>query len=290
MLITRRNLNKSFLAIALQAGLVSIGKAAFAGTPYTLDQHEESTSHYEFEVATIKPAHPAGGYSSGVEIAPDAVVTIGSISLHGLISIAWDVGYWQVDTKDVGWMTKALYDIHAKAPEATAGESYSQRHSWFSIRDPRLREMLQSLLLDRFQLKMHKEERTEPVYLLQRNDRAKLRLTPVDFDKPNAGRRDPSNTFGNVVGRGFSIHDMSMPGLAKTLADLVFHHTVLDKTGLPGSYNFESKTILTDEEFHSQDLNTIFLNALREMGLSTQKIEGTTEFLIVDSASFPSPN
>jgi uncharacterized protein (TIGR03435 family) len=291
MLITRRNLNKGFVAVPLLAGLMSIGKAAFAGAAYTLDQHEEeSTSHYEFEVATIKPANPAGGYSNGVEISPDAVVTIGSVSLHGLISMAWDVGYWQVDTKDIGWMTKALYDIHAKAPEATPGESYSQRHSWFSIRDPRLRKMLQSLLLDRFQLKVHKEERTEPVYLLQRNDREKLKLTPVGIEKPDAEQVNPSNTIGNVVGRGFSIHDMSMPGLAKTLADFVFHRTVLDKTGLPGAYNFESKTTLTDEEFHNQDLNTTFLNAVREMGLSIKKTEGATEFLIVDAATFPSPN
>lgn len=233
---------------------------------------------------------PEGGNPNGVEISTNAVVTIGSVSLHGLICIAWDVGYWQVDTRDVGWMTKSLYNIHAKAPEVTAAESYNQRHSWFTIQDPRLRMMLQSLLLDRFQLKVHKEQREESVYLLQRNDRVKLRLVPSDAGKPGVERRYPSNTFGNVAGRGFCINDMSMPGLAKTLGDIVYHRTVLDKTGLTGSYDFESKTIVTEEGFHNQDLNTTFLNAVKEMGLVTKETAGSTEFLVVESATLPSPN
>src|SRR6185503_15505788 len=53
----------------------------------------------------------------------------------------------------------------------------SLRYSNFGIEDEHLRAMLQALLIERFQLKFHRETRTGDVYLLQRSGK-ELRLRP----------------------------------------------------------------------------------------------------------------
>lgn len=50
------------------------------------------------------------------------------------------------------------------------------------IDDPVLRQMLQALLIDRFQLKVHRESGSGDVYLLKRNDKP-LALKPAKIEE-----------------------------------------------------------------------------------------------------------
>ena len=104
----------------------------------------------EFEVASIKPsvAAPAGTQVHvGVQI-DGAQVHCTYLSLKDYIRIAYQVKDFQVTGPD--WMASERFDIHAKLP---AGADASQ-----------LREMLQTLLEQRFQIKMHRASKEFPVY------------------------------------------------------------------------------------------------------------------------------
>ena len=109
-----------------------------------------------FEVATIKPAEtitPAMIQSGKLHVGMNvdaARVDIGFMSLADLIPIAFKVKPYQVSGPD--WMNVQRFDILAKLPEGATKEQVP--------------EMLQALLAERFQLKVHRENRDQSVYAL----------------------------------------------------------------------------------------------------------------------------
>jgi uncharacterized protein (TIGR03435 family) len=128
-----------------------------------------------FEVASIKPAEPitpamiaAGKLHVGMSV-DGARVDIGYLSLGELIPMAFKVKPYQVSGPD--WLRAQRFDILAKLPEGATKEQVP--------------EMLQALLVERFQLKAHLENRDNPVYaLVVSKGGHKLKESPPDPDVP----------------------------------------------------------------------------------------------------------
>jgi uncharacterized protein (TIGR03435 family) len=144
--------------------------------------------------------------------------------------------------------------------------------------------MLQALLQDRFQLKTHLVVKDGPIHVLERGD-GELSLTPNNHPLRDGGL----GGIGARGGAGYRLLDTSMPQLAAYLSSYVFHETVIDKTGLVGSYNFQSKTVLSDEDWQNLD-PALILPAVKEMGLKLTRSTGQVTTLVIDQASHPSPN
>jgi uncharacterized protein (TIGR03435 family) len=109
-----------------------------------------------FEVASIKPAAPvnvaaieSGTAHIGTKI-DGARVDIGAATLFRLICLAYDVKPYQVTGPE--WLKGATFDLQAKIP---AG-----------VREDKVPEMLQTLLAERFGLKIHHESKDQSVYAL----------------------------------------------------------------------------------------------------------------------------
>ena len=143
--------------LLLAVGLIVAGAAANA--------QSAPTKMPEFEVATIKPISQGGMHMVSVKVSPGGRVVLQTQSLKSMICMAFDVSYWQVS----GGYTELdkKYDVQAKAPELGAADAYNERYTNFGMADERLRQMLQALLIERFQLKFHRETRTGDVYVLQ---------------------------------------------------------------------------------------------------------------------------
>lgn len=238
----------------------------------------------QFEVATIKPIAPEGVHTMGVNVYPGGRVVINTFSLNWLISTAFNLSSWQVSGGD-DWTKKDFYDVQAKPPETSPSSIINVRHTMFGIEDEHLRQMLQALLIDRFQLKFHTETKAGDVYLLEKSGKP-LKLIPTKV----TSSQYPSGEFGGVAGRGISLHDTSMPELAKFMSSTILHRTVLNKTGLEGAFNFESKDILTNSDFQGSDFSSLYLRAIKEMGLKLQPAKGPVETFVIDHAEKPSPN
>ena len=171
-----------------------------------------------FEVASIKPAptptpelRRAGLIHSGVKI-DNARADFGGISLFALMTRAYRVRYYQINGPD--WMSKTLFDILAKLP---AGSSADQ-----------VPEMLQTLLVERFKLTLHRDTKESAVYaLVVGKDGPKLTAKPADYD-PAA-----KNTL-----RPMTLDDFA--AMLSTALD----KPVVDKTELPGEYMLSSAAIL----------------------------------------------
>jgi len=98
------------------------------------------------------PDHPRiGGPFTGVQIYPDRVV-INLLSLKRLICAAFNIELWQIQGGE-GWTENDLFDIEAKPQQTSESNPYSLNHSNVTIGDPRLRQMMQALLTERFQLR-----------------------------------------------------------------------------------------------------------------------------------------
>ena len=153
----------------------------------------------------------------------------------------------------------------------------------------RLRQMLQTLLADRFQLKVHWETKELPVYrLVIGKNGSKLRAVAGD---PPEQEAEPGPARKNVPPK-------SLTGTIPELIDLLalgLDHPVVDHTSLSGKYEYANlkwgqfarqlRSGLTDPEGQS-----IFTAVQQELGLKLEPGKDPIEVLIVDRVRKPTAN
>jgi uncharacterized protein (TIGR03435 family) len=239
-----------------------------------------------FEVATIKPVDTTNGImDAGVKVYPGGRIVLHALPLKTLIVAAYDAGYWQLAGGE-DWMEKNVYDIEAK-PAALSG-TYSLRHSRIWIGDERVRQMLQTLLTERFQLRVHRETKTGPVYLLELSGKKPL-LHPTKYteDQPVMGAPGFSGEIEHVGGHWF-LFNTSMPQLAKFASNFVLHKPVIDRTGLGGSFDYRDPDVRIDQG--NGDFEGAFTVFIRDIGLKFRSSTGPVETFVIEHAEKPSAN
>lgn len=228
---------------------------------------------------------PGATHRTGAEIYPSGRVVIPTSSLKGLIATAFDLPFSQISGAEE-WIGKEQFDVLAKAPEDS--KPYDVRHTWFRLEDPRLRQMLQSLLMDRFQLKVHRETKTGRVYLLIKSGKT----IPL---KPSAVPLAPaSEGFGSIgeAGDTWVLANTTMRELANFVGDFYLNCPVLDQTSLPGAYDYRWKMLLTNPDQPDPQLGRReeLMQFIRVMGLKLIPSTGSIETLVIDHAEQPSEN
>src|SRR5438067_11004728 len=146
---------------------------------------QSATPRPEFEVASIKPspaAAPGGHVDVGVHV-DGAQVRCTWFSLTDYIGMAYEVKHYQISGPP--WLASARFDISAKVP---SGE---REH---------IRLMLQSLLADRFQMKMHREKKDFPVYALTVT-KSGIKMKALPAEEAGSARAEASGE-ANVAATG----------------------------------------------------------------------------------------
>jgi uncharacterized protein (TIGR03435 family) len=209
---------------------------------------QSSQQRAAFEVASIKPGDPAN-YRFVIGVQPGGRLVVNGATLQALIAYAYAVRNFQI-IGGPNWMTTDRWDIEARAEEGTVapltGPPDPNRPSPVGIR-------LQSLLEDRFHLKLHSDTRELPVFeLSQAKGGSKLKLsddqTPLKPPEPGSGPRPPQagapmprGSMSMMLGGGeLEARAMPVTTLASSLAQIV-GRTVIDKTELQGLYDFKLK-------------------------------------------------
>lgn len=213
-----------------------------------------------FEAATIKPSKPEIGHS-GSHSRPGRLVMDGQ-TLKSLICIAYNVKDFQV-SGGPKWITEDRYDINAKAEGAANGDQ--------------LRQMLQTLLADGFQLVFHHEQKILPSFAMVPL-KSGLKVQPVEGT-------DGSHSSGS---RGtLTVTGMSMAKFADSLTRQL-GAPVTDQTGSPGAYNFKLEWSTDGDK---DDLQSAFLSALQtQLGVKLESRKLPVDTLVVDRAEKPSEN
>jgi uncharacterized protein (TIGR03435 family) len=197
-------------------------------------------------------------------------------TLKQLVLAAYQLMDFQV-TGGPDWVEFDGFDIDAKGanPKATQEQ---------------FRQMIQTLMADRFQLKFHFANKEMPVYaLVVAGNRPKL--VEAKGDSPEVGMRN---------GRGL------MTGVKATMAMLAsalsrpLQRIVIDETGLKGGYTFKLQFVPEEnptrpggdgaEPSTAIDGPTLFRPLREQLGLALKPSKGPVEVLVIDRAEKPTPN
>jgi uncharacterized protein (TIGR03435 family) len=227
----------------------------------------------QFEVVSIKPSN-APDLRKSIRGMPGGGFQAVNYSLRDLIQLGWNVRSFQI-SGGPGWLGSARYDVETRtAIPFNVFEPDGQRQ--FQL-------MVQSLLADRFQLALHRDQKEMRVYLLV----------------PAGNGVTPKRT-GDAVDRETSMHDgkgflaatkIDMPMLARDLSGEV-GIPVLDRSNLSGVYDIRLEWN-PDEDTSEPAADTkasIFTALQEQLGLKLETGRAPVDVLIVDHAEKASPN
>lgn len=239
-----------------------------------------------FEVASIKPSD--GHLGIDMKTYPMRLSAT-ACSLSQLIEAAWSVEQWQL-ADGPAWLNSDRFDIEARTSEDLSGET--DRVQALGRPAPRkMMLMLQTLLAERFNLKVHTDTRQDNVFALvvarggpklqsaQETSRSFISTGRGGFDRPDY---DPATAPIIMTG-----HNASMEQLAKYLEGNM-RRPVLNQTGIQGNYDF--RVDYAPENSPAQNPPP-FLTAFQDAtGLKLNATKGPVGFLVVDHADKPSAN
>lgn len=251
------------------AGAVSL---MISTSPAVLGQSAQSPA---FEVASVKP-HQSGWPRVSISTSGPRL-NANAASLAILIMYAYDLKSYQVPrTPPLLALGDEFYDIEAKA-EGEAAPTRAQ-----------FGQMLQSLLTDRFKLKVHRERREMPVYALV------VGKNGPKF-KESAPDASPDTHYAAGDGRNYEITmpKARMESLLGAIENSLTDRPVLDKTGLTGTYNIKmTYTPATKANLETPDLSdiSIFAAVEQQLGLKLEAQKAMIEVLVVDHIEKPSVN
>lgn len=233
-----------------------------------------------FEVASVKPTPPETRIIGDLVSNPGGRVLGTRCNLELLLEEALSVERFQI-ARGPGWVNSDFFDIDARPP---ASAESSQRSAKRARLNDEQKQMLLALLVERFQLKYHRETRQGPVYFLVRTNK-KLKLEEAkdkdDGAKPWVG--SPNN--GMIRGDGIAGKSISMTGMASRLSGYL-ERPVIDHTGLEGDFDFKFEHV-PDE--HPDVVSSILLS-VQQLGLKLESGKGPVETIVIDRAEKPSWN
>jgi uncharacterized protein (TIGR03435 family) len=193
----------------------------------------------EFEVADIRPSSPDAN-PGGQGLLPGGRIELRGYPLKILIQIAWDIN--NPDEFLAGapkFLDTAKFDVIAKASTISNGPEGNQQ-----IDIDAVRLMFRALLVDRFKMKVHYEDRPVAGYVLTA---VKPKLQKADpsnrtgcHEGPGADGKDP-RIANPILSRLLTCQNMTMAQFAEQLPNLAggyAHTTVLDSSGLTDAYDF----------------------------------------------------
>jgi uncharacterized protein (TIGR03435 family) len=224
----------------------------------------------EFEVASIRLSGPMVPGQLGIGVHIDgAQVTARLFTLKAYLGYAYGLKPYQITGPD--WITSDRYDITAKIPHGVSMQ--------------RVPDMMQTLLEQRFQMKMHRDKRSFPVYaLVVAKSGLKMRPLPPDpDDAADASKNTPDVAVGGGrgglsvnFGHGSSISlggnqivgkKVSMPSLADWLSRFE-DRPVVDMSEVKGKYDLAL-------QFTPDDYRAMLIRAASAGGVNIMALEAS---------------
>jgi bla regulator protein BlaR1 len=282
-------------AIAVPVGL-GMWSAPAAYAQSAGQQSPRPVEKLEFEVASVRQNTSV---SASMRFPPPANgrFAVENIPLNVLISFAYGVQAINISGAP-GWVSSERYDVTAKAakPDLTR-DDYAP--------------MLQALLVDRFRLAAHSEERERSGYTLMIDKTgSKLVAASAPCAEPGAPRdpREPNVVTCGTFFTGPASLDarkMSTPQFASTLS-MVLAAPVVDKTGATGVYDIHLEfnpegtnltgrgaralDATTDANNPDSDRPSIFTAVQKQLGLRLEPAKVPTKVLVIDHVEMPTEN
>jgi uncharacterized protein (TIGR03435 family) len=212
-----------------------------------------------FEIASVKPSKAEPGHS-GFDFDTGRVAGQ-NVSLKACIMGAYEVGPNQI-TGGPDWLESDRFEILAKADGPA--------------RTPALREMLRTLLGERFKLALRTESRPMQAYVLE------VAKNGPRLEKSEGNGSSTENKRGDI-----NAGNITMDRLAHVLSrqmDL----PVVNHTGLDGAFNLRLQW--SPEYARNGEGTSIFAAIQEQLGLRLRSEKTPVEVLVIDHAERPAEN
>ena len=272
---TRCRLRNVLLGLATSISVVCAGQATDPQSPNT------SAVSPTFEVATIKPNH------SGLDGLRSKVDNYGNfqalnVTAFRLMRMGFDLPEGRI-AGGPPWIKTSHFDIQAK-PDRVLAERMNQFQN--AERGAATRQMMRSLLADRFALTTHRETRELPIYALV------LAKNGPKFKATSVNGTSVSSDNGHLTIKSVA----AIRALSQFLEDRL-GRVVVDKTGVEGGYEFKLNWASDDlsapkqGSFSNTSEGPSLFTALQEqLGLKLESQKGPVGVLVIDHAELPSDN
>ena len=245
--------HRRLIGLSVPAAIAMIGLAPISiGAAAQTDAARNADPLATFETASVKrhdgvSLKTAAMYFSGDPdgrpgVGPDGrveLVVATNVTARQLLRFAFppagraDIGPGLIEIDNApGWVDSDRFDVVAKAPSRAT--------------QPQLREMLQSLLIERFTLKTRRGSKEVPIYALALAQQGSpgLGLTPSRIDcRANGGEPSPcglSGRAGRLMARGVTMAEFvrPLPDHLHAGSQIMVDHRLVDRTGLSGAFDF----------------------------------------------------
>jgi uncharacterized protein (TIGR03435 family) len=283
------------------SGLLAAGIAIVSATGAR--QTVSGDKPLAFEAASIKP-NASGDWRRAMGPAPGGRFMATNVPARDLIAYAYGISQDSVSFRIVGgpkWIDEDRFDVNANVTGTWTPQQ--------------MREMMRTLMADRFRLAAHAETREMPTYTLAvvPNRPLRLRRSVVDEAACQARReairrREPVSPSvpgtPPICGTGRTIPGTitavggSTTSLASTLGQFV-SRTVVDRTQLAGLFDFELKwtpdtipQVPADAPPLNIDPNgpSIFTALQEQLGLKLDSARGPVDVVVIDRVERPTPD
>ena len=222
-----------------------------------------------FEVASVKRADPNKRVVD-FRTYPGGRLEMTNLTLKTILQEAYGIKYYQL-SGGPAWLDGDRFDIVAKA----AGDASRAE----------MMPMLQTLLADRFQLKVHREPKEGNVYaLVIGKNGPKLKGSNEDKSSVRLMRQEPPDQPGvhySLVGQ-----KVSLAVIAENLAGALAR-PVQDRTGIKGEFDFRLDYSINNDPESGPSL---FSAIQEQLGLKLEATKGPIETLVIDHVEKPSGN
>jgi uncharacterized protein (TIGR03435 family) len=251
---------KPMRALCVLISLALSGSLAFG---------QASTTAPAFDVASVKPSQHLVGpdYNNQLSYSPTGIIAR-NVTLKRLVAEAYQLQLNQV--LGPSWLDKNEYDIDARS----AGVATREQHAL----------MLRSLVAERFKLTEHSEMREMLVYELVIG-KSGSKIRPIGNGEPPTAEagfhfHGDLRRFADLLAVQLSIPASENP--AEPTRASTSPIPVLDKTGLPGIFDFSV-------DIHPElgtDMFAAWQRALEDqLGLRIEGRKGNVAVLVVDEAA-----
>jgi len=207
------------------------------------------------------------------------------MTVNSLVSFAYNAGYGTL-SGGPGWADSEHFDINAKVDDSLA-------EAWKNLplkeRNDQLRPLIQSMLVDRFQLKIRHEKKEIPIYALvvAKHGHKLTPASPPPADPNNSDSRTPQGAMVRLTGDGWVVKNITMSEWAEQLTPQPdVDRLVVDETGLKGEYDFD----LRWSPFRDGSEPALSTALEEQLGLKLEPRKKVAETIVIEHVERPSEN
>lgn len=249
--------------------------AALVALSFDRAKCQEIAKAPAFEVASITPckpgtAEPPGEHMGMVQFTyPGGRFRANATTLKFLLEWAYGIQPSQ-HSNGPSWMETDRYDIVAKAENS-------------NVTDNEMKLMMQTLLQDRFHLKLQHERKELPAYIISLGEKAPKLFPPKEGETHSirvAPQMGPDQKIASyhVAATRYSLTQLT-DVFARQLGQVI-----VNQTGLTGDFDFTLD--LTPDDSRPSPLDpSLLITAMREqLGLTLKSQKTLVDYLVIESA------